>query len=830
MSRTTLFADVLLPLPIRGTFTYRVPFDLNEFIKKGQRVAVQFGKKKVYAGLVKRLHEKVPAYTPKYILHLLDEQPLVNDIQFLFWEWIADYYMGTLGDVMNVALPSAFKLASESKVLLSPVFKPDRHILDEYEYKITEALLAKKRLTVGEIGKTLGFQNVLPFLKKMIEKKMITMEEELEDRYREKKEKFVRLAKGYRQEDALRQMMDELGKRAHKQLELVMAFIAMTGYMQDNEAAEIKKSDLLKKAGAAPSALKGLVEKGVFEEFEKTVSRLDFDPALNRQSEVKLTVHQEKAYNLIHQKFEDHHVVLLHGVTSGGKTELYIKLIRETLDQGKQVLYLLPEIALTTQIITRLRKYFGNEVGIYHSRYSRNERAEVWKNVAGLDDKKDTPLFRVILGPRSSVFLPFTNLGLIIVDEEHDHSYKQFDPAPRYNARDTAIYLSTLHNAKVLLGSATPALESYFNALHGKYGLVELSQRYGGMKLPGVEVVDMRDEYRRRTAKSHFSSVLMNEMKKALKEQQQIILFQNRRGFSLRIECEQCHWVPMCKNCDVTLTYHKHSELLKCHYCGYSTTVPATCQQCGSTNLKMQGFGTEKVEEDLSLLLPGARISRMDLDSTRSKKAYHRIINDFGDKKTDILVGTQMVTKGLDFDHVRVVGILSADNMLSFPDFRAHERSFQLMAQVSGRSGRKYKQGKVIIQAWQPDHPIIRDVVNHDYRSMFDQQLTERQRFKYPPFYRLIIIRLKHKKANLLHEAAELFAIELRKKFGNRVLGPEYPLVGRVRNYYIKHIIIKSPRNENTKKVKEGIFNVFEGFRTRAGYKSVIVQFDVDPQ
>jgi len=829
MSRITLFADVLLPLPIRGTFTYRVPFAMNDFIEEGQRVAVQFGKKKIYAGLVKKLHEKVPGYTPKYILHILDEQPLVNAVQFRFWEWLSAYYMSTQGEVMNVALPSAFKLASESKVLLSPDFRPDFDLLDEYEYKITEALLAKKRLTVDEIGKTIGFQNVLPFLKKMIEKKMITMEEELEGGYRQKKEKYIRLSPAFRDEEAIRTTMDELGKRAHKQLELVMAFIALTNYRHE-DGAELKKSLLLHKADAGPSALKALVDKGVFEEYEKIVSRFEDADSSKENPRVKLTSPQQEAFQLIRQKFGDHRVVLLHGVTSGGKTELYIKLIQETLDKGQQVLYLLPEIALTTQIITRLRKYFGNQVGIYHSRYSRDERAEVWNNIAGLEKAEGTSPFRIILGPRSSVFLPFTNLGLIIVDEEHDPSYKQYDPAPRYHARDAAIYLSTLHNAKVLLGSATPAVESYYNALHGKYGLVELSERYGGMKLPGIEVVDMRVEHRRHLLKSHFTSVLMKEMKNALDEKKQIILFQNRRGFSLRIECGQCHWIPMCKNCDVTLTYHKQSDLLKCHYCGYSTHVPASCGQCGSTDLKMQGFGTEKVEEELAFYLPEAHISRMDLDSTRSKKAYHRIINDFEERRTDILVGTQMVTKGLDFDHVQVVGILSADNMLSFPDFRAHERSYQLMAQVSGRSGRKFKQGKVIIQTWQPGHPIIDAVVNHDYLSMYNLQVLERQQFKYPPFYRLIIIRLKHRKANVLHEAAEVFAIQLRKKFGTRVMGPEYPLVGRVRNYFIQHIIIKSPRNENTQKVKEGIYSVFERFRTKAGFKSVVVQFDVDPQ
>ncbi len=828
MERITLFADILLPLPIKGTFTYRVPFELNEFVKEGQRVAVQFGKKKIYAGLIKKLHQSVPEYTPKYILHLLDEQPLVNKVQFRFWEWISSYYMSTEGEVMNAAFPSAFKLASESKVLLSPSFIPDHDILDEHEFKITEALLAKKRLTIGEIGKTLGFQNVLPFLKKMIEKKMLVLEEELQDGFKPKKEKFVRLTDTFENEEALQLLMDELGKRAFKQLELVMSYISLSAVFQDKED-EVRKTELLKKADAGQAAFKALVDKGVFEEYEKVVSRLEDDPQDKILSEVKLTGHQSEAYDNIKSGFEDHNVVLLHGVTSGGKTEIYINLIKEAIDSGKQVLYLLPEIALTTQIIIRLRKYFGNEVGIYHSRYSRNERAEVWNNVAGLDKSADNKAYKIILGPRSAIFLPFENLGLIIVDEEHDYSYKQFDPAPRYHARDAAIFLASLHNAKVLLGTATPAIESYFNAKNGKYALVELTQRYGGMEMPEIEVVDMRNEHRRRLLKSHFSSVLFAQIKKALEANQQIILFQNRRGFSLRIECEQCNYIPVCKNCDVTLTYHKRSELLKCHYCGYSTTIPPACPDCGSTHLKMQGFGTEKVEEELSILLPDARIDRMDLDSTRSKNAYHRIISDFENRKTDILTGTQMVTKGLDFDNVQVVGVLSADNMLSFPDFRAHERSFQMLAQVSGRSGRKYKQGKVIIQAWQPDHPIIKYVVNHDYQAMYKSQLSERERFKYPPYYRLIIVKMKHKNPDVLNEAAKTFGIELHSKFGNRVIGPEFPLIARIKNYYIKQIMLKNPKNTNHKVVKELITEAYENFRKIGKYRSVIVQFDVDP-
>lgn len=824
-----MFADILIPLPVKGTFTYRVPFELNEFVKEGQRVAVQFGRKKVYAGLIKKLHEQVPEYIPKYILHLLDEEPLVNDIQFRFWEWIASYYMSTEGEVMNAALPSAFKLASESKVLLTPGFVPDEAILDEYEYRITEALMQKKRLTIGEISKQVGFQKVLPLLRKMIDKHMILMEEELQDGYKPKTEKYVSLSNNFRDDESLKQLLEDLGKRAYKQLELVMTFLALSRFSEDDDV-QVKKSDLLKKANAGDAALKGLVEKGVFEVYKQAVSRLEKEEGDGAKPSVILTEHQLLAYEQLKLKLENHRVVLLHGVTSGGKTEMYITLIEETLKKGKQVLYLLPEIALTSQIINRLRKYLGNKVGVYHSRYNRNERAEVWKNVLGNDEDSRAEQYRIILGPRSATFLPFNNLGLIIVDEEHDHSYKQFDPAPRYNARDAAIYLATLHDAKVVLGSATPAIESYYNTQTSKFGLVELTERYGGIKMPEILVVDMRDEHRRRMIQSHFSSVLMSQMKQAMADDYQVILFQNRRGFSLRIECEQCGWVPSCKNCDVTLTYHKLSELLKCHYCGYSTTVPPSCSDCGNTFLKMQGFGTEKVAEELSLLLPDVKIDRMDLDSTRKKNAFRRIIGDFEARRTDILTGTQMVTKGLDFDNVHVVGVLSADNMLSFPDFRAHERSFQLMAQVSGRAGRKHKQGKVIIQAWQPGHPIIKDVVNHDYKNMYEQQLDFRLKFRYPPYYRLVIIKMKHKKANVLHEGASIFGRQLRAKFGDRVYGPEYPLVSRIRSYYIKQIMIKNPRNASMATLKEEIMKVFEEFRRLANFKSVIVQFDVDPQ
>lgn len=829
MERLTFFAEILLPLPVPGTFTYRVPFALNEKIKVGQRVTVQFGKRRVYAGLVLALHQRPPQKgIPKYILSILDEKPLVNALQFRFWKWISDYYMSTLGEVMSVALPSAFRLSSESKVVLAPDFVPDRETLNESEYRLTEALLQKNSLTIGEVAKFVGYQKVLPLLKTMIERRLIAMEEELKQQYKPKKTKMIKLVPDYFEEAAMQDLMDRLGKKAHKQLELVMGFISLSGFPPKKDFA-IAKAELLAKTKVSAAALKALVEKGVFSLEEKIVSRFTEERS-EKEDSFDLSPVQQKAYRLLTEQMKQHLVVLLHGVTSSGKTELYIKLIEDTLKNKKQVLYLLPEIALTTQIIHRLRRHFGDEIGVYHSRYNQNERAEVWENIAGIQKRGVHKPYRVILGPRSAMFLPFKNLGLVIVDEEHDASYKQFDPAPRYNARDAAIYMAKLHGAKVVLGSATPAIETYFNAKNGKYGLISLNERFGGVKMPEILVVNMKEEKRRRLLKSHFSSVLLAHIKQALEKQQQVILFQNRRGFSVRIECENCNWVPQCKNCDVTMTYHKNQELLKCHYCGYSRPVPAVCEVCGSPHLVMQGFGTEKVEEELSLLMPEAHIDRMDLDTTRSKNAFQRIIYNFENRKTDILAGTQMVTKGLDFDNVQVVGILSADNMLSFPDFRAHEHSFQLMEQVSGRAGRKDKQGTVIIQTWQPGHPIIQDVVRHDYISMYERQLAERLRFRYPPYYRLVIIKLKHKDQGKLNMAAAELARDMKTRFGSLVYGPEYPMVSRIKNWYIKQIMLKISRNARLAEQKTLLKEILDNFKSHTSVKSVLVQVDVDPQ
>lgn len=823
-TRITLFAEVLLPVPVPGTFTYRVPYDLNDFIRVGQRVAVQFGKTKILSGLVFAITDKVPEVEVKYLTDILDDEPIVNPVQLRFWEWVKTYYLCHLGEVMQAALPSALKLSSETKVALSPDFILDSMALSDYEYLIVEALQTQPKIAISEVSKIIGFKKVMPLIRTMMEKGILVIEEELNEKYKARYERFVRLTGVYRNETQLQELMDGLTKRAYKQLEVLLAFLTLGGDC-DND---IKATELLKKAQATSNILKAMADKGIFEVYERQVSRLKDFKAQIPTSTIQLTEAQLKAFNEIHEGFEASRPVLLHGVTSSGKTEIYIKLIQEALDQGKQVLYLLPEIALTAQIINRLKQYFGDKLGVYHSRYGTNERVEVWQQVNDFAQSQ-SPQRQVIIGSRSAIFLPYSDLGLIIVDEEHDSSFKQIDPAPRYNARDAAIVLGSIHHAKVLLGSATPSYESYYNALNGRYRLVELTQRFGGVEMPEIILSDMRVERRRKTIRADFGSVLLDAVKETLENQQQAILFQNRRGFSLRVECDDCHYVPQCINCDVSLIYHKQQNVLRCHYCGYTASVPAECPSCHSPNIKMHGFGTEKVEEDLKILLPNARVARLDLDTTRSKNDYQSILEAFQEKETDVLVGTQMVTKGLDFDAVKVVGILNADNMLSFPDFRAHERSFQLMAQVAGRAGRKGQQGRVVIQTYDPSHPVLQDVLRNDFKGLYEKQMTTRQQFGYPPFYRLVMIRLKHKDFHKLNPAAAELSSMLRPIFKQDLLGPEYPMVSRVKNLYIKQMLVKFNREHNSQQVKELIINKIHQFQLMPEYKSVIVQIDVDP-
>lgn len=825
MERRTLFVNVILPLPVPGTFSYRVPMDLNDSVRVGQRAVVQFGRTKIMSGLISEVTEKVPDFEQvKYILGILDENPVVNTMQLKLWQWICDYYLCYEGEVMQAALPSAMKLSSESKIKLSDEFELDTVALNDFEYLIIEALQVQPKLTISEVSKIIGYKKVMPLIKTMIERKIVVMEEELDPKFRAKYERYVALTEEYHNEEKMHNLMDELTKRAYKQLEVVMSFFVLGG----NAENDIIASALLAKSNANSTVLKALVNKGVFRVYEKRVSRLKSFDALIDISTIQLTDKQQVAFDEIHQGFTDGKPVLLHGVTSSGKTEIYIKLIQEALDKGRQVLYLLPEIALTEQIINRLKKYFGDKVGVYHSRYSDMERVEIWEQVLGFEQTQNSK-YQVIIGSRSAVLLPFSNLGLIIVDEEHDTSFKQIDPAPRYNARDLSMILGRFHGADVILGSATPSFESYYNARQHRYHLVSLTQRFGGVEMPEIIVDDMRIERKRKLMQANFGGVLVEAMKRTLADKNQVILFQNRRGFSLRLECGVCHWVPQCINCDVSMTYHKAQNVMKCHYCGYTMAVPSECPSCHSTDLRMHGFGTERVEEDLTAVIPEARCARLDLDTTRSKNSYQNILDNFKNRETDVLVGTQMVTKGLDFDCVKTVGILDADNMLSFPDFRAYERSFQLMEQVSGRAGRKGEKGKVIIQTYQPTHPVILNVVDHDYVRFYEEQMPIRRQYCYPPYYRLIMIKLRYSDYNKLNTAAESFAKRLRPVFKNNLLGPEYPVVSRVKNQYIKQILIKFDRNDNSMKIKELVKKEIESFKRNNEFKTVNISIDVDP-
>lgn len=822
--RITYFVDVVVPLHLPEYYTYRVPFEYNEHIAVGQRVIVQFGQKKLYSALVRRVHQTVPSYTTKYILSILDFDPIVSETQFKFWEWMASYYMCCVGDVMAVALPSAFRLASESTITIHPDFCGEYSDLTAAEIKILEALTQKSTLSISEITNVTGYQKIFPLLKTMIEKKIIMMEEEIKQRYIPKKVTYLSLSAEYKDDDKkMKELFDTLEKKAttQKQLSVLLAFFQLSDFGK----TAIAKKQLSQNKNLSASAIQTLIRNGILIEEEHTESRLIDGEATGSVDNIKFSEQQQAAINII-SNADGKNVALLHGVTSSGKTEVFIKLIADTIKQGKQVLYLLPEIALTSQIINRLRKYFGNKVGVYHSRFSTNERAEVWNKTIFAENDG----YQILLGARSAIFLPFQNLGLVIVDEEHDSSYKQYEPAPRYNGRDSAIYLAHLFGAKTVLGSATPSIESFYNAENQKYDLATMDKRFGGLLMPEVLCVDMKEAARKKEIQLHYSKFLLDNIQEALDNKEQIILFQNRRGFSLRLECDICHHVPECKHCDVSLVYHKSTNSLRCHYCGYSIPIPTECPACHSTAVKMKGFGTEKIEEDLEIFFPNAKIARMDLDSTTQKKKYLEILSDFEDRNIDILVGTQMITKGLDFDNVSIVGILSADNMISFPDFRSFERSFQQMTQVSGRAGRHGKRGKVIIQTYNPYHQVIRDVIDNNYLSMYKSQVTERRVFRYPPFFKLIRITVKHKNENTVNEAAALLAQKLRTLFANRVLGPEYPSVSRIQNFYLKDIQIRFEKSEAIAAAKKEINEIIANICNMKNYSQLRIIIDVDPQ
>lgn len=831
MERTTYFVDVLLPLPLSALFTYRVPQDLEGQVAFGMRVIVPFGRSKLYSGLVVRLHTEAPKQlATKYILDVMDERAVISEKQLKLWQWMADYYMCALGDVMAAALPSALKLASETKIKLHPDFSGDVTILNERELCIAEALAHREEMTVDEVAKIVNVQKIIPVIKSLVEKHVVITDEEIRNPYKPKRETVIRLADEYAAEQPFMALLDELGASARTapQADVLLSFMMQArqdkGY--DFKAA-IPKSQFMEAKGVTPSKLQTLLKKNILLSEEKVTSRLVDISSCAEAENILLSEAQNRAFEQIHEQFEEHPVVLLHGVTGSGKTEIYIKLIDEVLKQGKQVLYLLPEIALTSQIVNRLRKYFGERVGVYHSRFNEYERVEIWNRVLN-QDSEVTQKYQLILGARSALLLPYQNLGLIIVDEEHDASYKQQDPAPRYHARDCAIVLAGMHKAQTLLGTATPSLESYYNVRQNKYGLVELMERFAQSKLPDIWVVNMAAAQRQREAKGMFSNFLIERIGEALDKKEQVILFQNRRGYAVRMICHTCETMPTCKYCDVTLTYHKKTNLLKCHYCGYAIPVPSECPQCHSTDITMKGFGTEKVEDALAELFPQATVARMDLDTTRSKNAYQQIITDFEQHKTDILVGTQMVTKGLDFDRVSVVGILNADALISFPDFRAFERAYQLLAQVSGRAGRKDVPGKVVIQTYQPQHAALQYVETNDFMAMYSSQIAERKEFHYPPVARLIKITLKHVDEQVVGAAAAALAVSLRTAFTGLVLGPEAPLVSRVQNYFLKDFWIKLPKDSALAAQKRKLQQILAEFQQQKAYKSVRVVVNVD--
>jgi len=816
--RETFFVEVILPLAIAKNYTYRVPFEMNGLVAVGKRVVVQFGKSKLYTAIIESIGNLAPEkYEAKYIIELLDDRALVTAAQLQFWQWMADYYMCTIGEVMNAALPSALKLASETRITLNKTFEIDRSVLHDKEYLIVEALDIQPELTVSDIVKLLGQKTVMPILKLLFEKNIVHISEDISEKYKPRTRTFITLNPVYHQQENLKELFLILEKRAPKQADAVLAYMKLARHQK-----AVTKNELAEESGAGASSINSLVEKEVFIAEEKNVSRLYYEDQSIFDS-FELSDQQTKVLKQVEDEFKQKDVVLLHGVTSSGKTQIYIRLIEEMMSAGRQVLYLLPEIALTTHIIERLRQYFGANIGIYHSRFNDNERVEVWQKVLNND-------YKVILGARSSVFLPFHDLGLIIVDEEHETSYKQYDPAPRYNARDAAIFLANMHKGKVLLGSATPSFESYYNARLHKYGFAELTERYGGVKMPEIEVISIAEETKQKTIQSHFTSVLLADIRQALENKEQVILFQNRRGYAPVLMCKICAYTPKCINCDVSLTFHKSSGKLHCHYCGYKEDAPNICPACGSTHLEYKGFGTEKVEDELALILPEARIARMDLDTTRSRNSLQILLNNLEEKKIDILVGTQMVAKGLDFSDVTVIGIINADSLLKFPDYRANERSYQMLSQVSGRAGRRGKQGKVVIQTYDTTHRVIRQVIESDYTDLYFTEMEERRSFKYPPFYRIINLDIKHKDPEIVNNQSIYLAKELRKYFGDRVIGPEYPLVSRIRNYYIMSIMLKFEKEaDSINKAKVIIREVITQFQTTKLSKGSIVQPDVDP-
>ena len=812
------FVEVILPLPLERNFTYAITAAEAQFIRPGFRVAVPFGKRNVYTGVVYKVHNNPPvAYEAKSIHSILDKSPILNSFQFQLWEWISNYYMCTMGEVLRASLPSIFLLESETLISLNKSSDSEISNLSDEEYLVFEALQQQSSLKIDEINTIINKKNSFPILQRLLDQKIIVSEQEVSEKYKPKLVRCVKIHSDYENQNNLQDLLESL-TRSVKQRELVLNYFSLA-----TQNTQIEVSELKTKSNATSTQIKALIDKGVFEDYFFQTDRVKFENSGVGISK-DLNNYQELALKQINTSFETYDISLLHGVTSSGKTEIYVKKIEDIVAKGKQVLYLVPEIALTSQLVHRLKQYFGNKIAVYHSRYSQNERLEVWNHVLNNSESA-----RVIIGARSSVLLPFRDLGLVIVDEEHEQSYKQFDPAPRYHARDTSIILASMFKAKTLLGSATPSIESYFNAKNQKkYGYIPLMHRFNNVLMPEIELVDLQDKYKRKQMTNHFSDRLLIEIKDALESGFQVILFQNRRGYSPIVSCNTCGHTPECSNCDVSLTFHQYKNQLRCHYCSFVMAMQASCGACGGVEIDTKGFGTEQIQEEIETLFPDAKVARMDLDTTRGKYSYDRIISSFEKKEVDILVGTQMVTKGLDFRYVKLVGVLNADQLINFPDFRAHERSYQLLQQVSGRAGRTDIRGKVIIQTYNPNHAILQQVSVNDYDSMFLDQLEDRRIYKYPPYCRIIKLTLKHKDYNKVNNGAEWFAISLRRVFKANVLGPEFPVVSRIRNQYHKNILLKIPQNQSLVKTKSVINKIKTTFLSTTDYRAVKLLINVD--
>lgn len=823
------YVDVIFPLPLSSVFTYSVSPELETSVCVGCRVVVPFGPKKIYTGLVVGVRDDYSGnYKLKSVMEILDRAPVLLPLQMELWRWIAEYYLCTLGDVYKAALPSGMKLESESLVTLNKDFCGSLKMSGRQQ-AVLDALSDKGEMTLSQLQNACGDKKAVTVVKTLLDKGVLKMKEEVRRSYKPRTEVRVRLTKEYFDEAKLNGALDGMG-RAYKRKALLLKYLELSeagaALHLDNPhmLVEVGRRQLVEAAGGTMQACNDLVEAGILETYLYETGRLARTDVVDTVGLAPLSEAQSEALSRIEEEFHARPVCLLHGVTSSGKTEIYIHLIQKMLEQGKQVLYLVPEIALTTQLTERLYRVFGPKMGVYHSKFSDAERVEIWRK-----QLSDEP-YELMLGVRSSLFLPFRRLGLVVVDEEHEQSYKQQEPAPRYHARNAAIVLAQKCGAKTLLGSATPSLETYHNVQVGKYGFVALTERFGRVQLPEVEVVDVKELRRKRRMSGFFSPRLLEEMRAALGRREQVILFQNRRGYAPVVECHTCGWVPKCLHCDVSLTYHKEQEKLVCHYCGYTCNVPQHCPACEGTDLVQRGFGTERVEDEVQQVFPDASVARMDLDTTRSRTAYERMLADFQAGKTDILIGTQMVTKGLDFERVSVVGILDADGMLNVPDFRSHERAFQLMAQVAGRAGRRHKRGLVVLQTKSPDLPVVRQVVAHDYAGLYVQQMEERQAFGFPPFCRLVYIYIKYRDPHYLDQIAARIASQLRAVLGPRVLGPAAPPVSRIQTFYIRRIVVKLEPGISLARVREELLRVRQDvFSSCEGSSSAQVYFDVDP-